>query len=138
MIYDNDITEFIFIQYLFGKQAYLMRKLNWYRDGIERVKHFIAETFVRALRELKIDKNDSKILIFKCIWIYQATNGFLEIFNPKLFFVLDANIQFEFSSNIINVKSHALGYLEKLGRILFNINCTKVSLVYMNFINYFF
>jgi len=130
MIYNNKISEFMFLQYVFARKIYLLKKLDMDFEAIERFKFFIKE--IKRLFQGKIqgftiqlDDNEEHNMIFFeifCnIWIYQFSNGLAQIYKNNLIQANSTKIT-ALTNNISYLKNLAKFHLQKIGLLAFELD----------------
>ena len=126
-LFDNTISEFDFVQYLFARQTRLLKQLNWFQEGIERVKMFTSDIFQRATRELPEVQDMGRFTVFKHIWSIQVMHGFLEFFHPKYFTNDNQHAQNDLNYVRMQYKHHTIQHLEQLYGFLYGQRLDKVK-----------
>ena len=129
LIYNNKISEFTFLQYVFARKIYLLKKLDMDFEAIERFKFFIKET-KRVLEgkgkffSIQLDDNEENNLrcfdIFCNVWAYQISNGLAQIYKNNLIQANAAKIT-ALTNNISYLKNLAKFHLQKIGLLAFNL-----------------
>ena len=104
--------------------------MNWYHEGVERVKFFISDIFHRSIRELPPVQDQERFTAFKHIWSIQTLYGFLEFFNPKTFVNENPHAQTDLKILRVNFKHHAILHLEQLYTLLYGASIDKVKVFY--------
>ncbi len=128
-IFDNKITEFDFAQYLFARQAHFLKHMNWYHEGIERVKLFISDIFGRAIRELPPIQDQNYFNVFKHIWSIQAINGFLLYYHPRGFINDNPQTHKDLKVLRVNFHHHSILHLEQLYILVYGNAIDKIKVM---------
>ncbi len=129
LIFNNKISEFTFLQYVFARKLYLLKKLDLDFEAIERFKFFIKE--IKCLMDgknkgfsIQFEENPeiNQILyeIFCNIWVYQISNGLAQIYKNNLLQANSSKI-IALTNNISYLKNLAKFHLQKLGKCVFKL-----------------
>lgn len=130
LIFNDKISEFMFLQYIFARKLYLLKKLDMDFEAIERFKYFLKEItcvlankstyFSVKFEEEEEEKNLILYNIFRNIWVYQISNGLAQIYRTNLLQTNNAKI-IALTNNISYLKNLAKFHLEKLGNLVFEL-----------------
>jgi len=129
-IFQNNITEFDFIQYLFAQQAKFLKLMTWYNEGIERLKYLINDIFSRAIRELPEIQDKERFTAFKHIWSLQALHGFLDYFDTKSFPTDNPHAVTDLKLTRMGFRHYIILHLEQLYGLLYGSGLEKIQVFY--------
>lgn len=139
-IYNDKISEFMFLQYVLARKLYLLKKLEMDFEAIERFKYFAKEiNFLMREKSkyfsVQMDENEEVNMkyyeIFCSIWMYQISNGLAQIYKNNLLQTNPSKIT-SLTNNISYLKNLSKFHLQKMGSLIFGLdsNFFKVFLFY--------
>ena len=134
----------MFLQYIFARKVYLLKKLDMDYEAIERFKFFIKEiNRVMSGKSknflIQLDENEeiNQLLyeVFTNIWIYQVSNGLAQIYKNNLFQANTAKIT-ALTNNITYLKNLSKFHLKKIVKLIFDLEPDFFNVYFIN--SYYF
>ena len=125
LIYKQSISKFLFMQYLFARKFYLLKKMGKSFEATNQLFYFLRE--INSILEenriiINVDINDEEFILFKHIYIFQIINGFIEIFTPRDNEIGNNQKIESLKLNISILRDLSTFHLKKIGFMLFPLN----------------